>query len=65
MQESILESTKNLQTKILVTDINSDLTVNSSQKTSNLEPTWLEYDQEQNTRVIGYFIIFPTAICTP
>jgi hypothetical protein len=51
MQESILESTKNLQTKILVTDVNSDLTANSSQKISNLELTWLESDQEPNTIV--------------
>jgi hypothetical protein len=42
MQESILESTNNLQMKILVTDVNFDLTATSSQKTSNMEPTLLD-----------------------
>jgi hypothetical protein len=42
--------------KISVTDVNSDLTMNSSQKTSNLEPIWLESDQEPNTILIEYFL---------
>jgi hypothetical protein len=26
---------------------------------------WLEFDQELNTRVIEYFLIFSIVICTP
>jgi hypothetical protein len=53
------------QNKNFDTDVNSDLIVNSSQKTSNLESTWLESDQDLNTIVIEYFLIFPTVTCTP
>jgi hypothetical protein len=53
------------KTKFLVTNINSELTANSSQKTSNLEPTWLESDQEPNTIVIEYFCIFPKVTHAP
>jgi hypothetical protein len=51
--------------KISVTAVNSDLTVNSSQKTSNLELTWLESDKEPTTIVMEYVLIFPTVTCTP
>jgi hypothetical protein len=38
MRESVLESANNLQMKISVIDVNSDLTATSSQKILNLEP---------------------------
>jgi hypothetical protein len=37
VQEFVLESANNNQMKISVIDVNSDLTMTSSQKTSNLE----------------------------
>jgi hypothetical protein len=65
MQESVLESANNLQTKILVIDINSDLITTSSQKISNLEPFCRKYDHDPNTIVIEDSFLFPTVIYTP
>jgi hypothetical protein len=54
-----------LQNKNFGTDIKSDLTASNSQKNLILVLTWLEYDQELNTGVIEYFMLFPTVICAP
>jgi hypothetical protein len=61
----VLESANNLQTKILVIDVNSDLTTTSSQKTLNMEPFWGKYDHEPNTIVIEDSFLFLTVIYTP
>jgi hypothetical protein len=42
------------------TDVESDLTVNSSQEISNQRLFWGESDHELNTRVIEYFLRFLT-----
>jgi hypothetical protein len=65
MQESVLESANNLQTRILVIDVNSDLTTTSSQKTSNLEPFWGKSDHDPNIIVIEDSFLFLTVIYTP
>jgi hypothetical protein len=51
--------------KILVIDINADLTTTSSQKTLNLEPFRGKSDHEPNIIVIEYFLILPIVTCTP